>query len=153
MVISVFLHPASWGLLGVFIVKIGNGLCMTVYKLLPALVSHIVLLVVLGILAVDAAATLIILFGHSKNPEKWIETEKSLDSVTWKLGAKIDKVVNRRITKAYPRRNSTQRRQKLIQRFSPMDVAFTKLCFCFSLEHFWETLQRQFSAGSQLDTG
>ena len=100
-----------WGLLGVFVVRIGNGLCIDVYNLLPGLISRIVILAVLGLLAVDAVATLMILFGHSKNPEKWIATEQNLDSVTWKLGAKIDDFVNRRITKAYPQKQHTEKEE------------------------------------------
>ena len=56
-----------WGLLGVFVVRIGNGLCIDVYNLLPGLISRIVILAVLGLLAVDAVATLMILFGHSNS--------------------------------------------------------------------------------------
>ena len=83
-----------WGLLGVFVIKIGNGLCMSLYSLLPGLISRILILVLMGFLAVDAIATLTILFGHSKNPERWIAADRDIDSVTKKLGAKIDDVVN-----------------------------------------------------------
>lgn len=100
-----------WGLLGVFVIKIGNGLCISVYDLLPQLLGRILILVVLGVLAVDAGATLTILFGHSKNPERWIATEKNLDSVTWKLGTKIDDFINRRITKAYPQKQHTEKEE------------------------------------------
>ena len=82
-----------WGLLGVFVIKIGNGLCMSLYGMLPGLISRIIILVLLGFLAVDAIATLTILFGHSKNPERWIAADRDIDSVTKKLGAKIDDVV------------------------------------------------------------
>jgi len=98
-----------WGLLGVFVIKIGNGLCMSLYGMLPGLISRIIILVLLGFLAVDAIATLTILFGHSKNPERWIAADRDIDSVTKKLGAKIDDVVNRRITKAYPQKQHTEK--------------------------------------------
>ena len=65
-----------WGLLGVFVIKIGNGLCMSLYGMLPGLISRIIILVLLGFLAVDAIATLTILFGHSKNPERWIAADR-----------------------------------------------------------------------------
>ena len=46
-----------WGILGVFVIKIGNGLCMSLYGMLPGLISRIIILVLLGFLAVDAIAT------------------------------------------------------------------------------------------------
>ena len=78
-----------WGLLGVFVIKIGNGLCMSLYGMLPGLISRIIILVLLGFLAVDAIATLTILFGHSKNPERWIAADRDIDSVTRSLGQKL----------------------------------------------------------------
>ena len=66
---------------------------MSLYGMLPGLISRIIILVLLGVLAVDAIATLTILFGHSKNPERWIAADRDIDSVTKKLGAKIDDVL------------------------------------------------------------
>ena len=37
-----------WGLLGVFVIKIGNGLCMSLYGMLPGLISRIIILVQIG---------------------------------------------------------------------------------------------------------
>ena len=61
---------------------------MSLYSLLPGLISRILILVLMGFLAVDAIATLTILFGHSKNPERWIAADRDIDSVTKKLGDK-----------------------------------------------------------------
>ncbi|MDD5803900.1 putative ABC transporter permease [Blautia sp. HCP3S3_H10_1] len=124
-----------WGLLGVFIIRIGNGLCINLYNLLPGLISRIIVLAVLGLLAVDAIATLTILFGHSKNPEKWIATEKNIDSVTWKLGAKIDDVVNRRITKAYPQKQHTEKEESHPEIFA-YGCSFYKIVLLFFIGAF-----------------
>ena len=99
------------------------------------LLGRILILVVLGVLAVDAGATLTILFGHSKNPERWIATEKNLDSVTWKLGAKIDDFVNRRITKAYPQKQHTEKEEAHPEIFA-YGCSFYKVVLLFFIGAF-----------------
>ena len=124
-----------WGILGVFVIKIGNGLCMSLYGMLPGLISRIIILVLLGVLAVDAIATLTILFGHSKNPERWIAADRDIDSVTKKLGAKIDDVVNRRITKAYPQKQHTEKEEAHPEIFA-YGCSFYKIVLLFFIGAF-----------------
>lgn len=124
-----------WGLLGVFVIKIGNGLCMSLYSLLPGLISRILILVLMGFLAVDAIATLTILFGHSKNPERWIAADRDIDSATKKLGAKIDDVVNRRITKAYPQKQHTESEEAHPEIFA-YGCSFYKIVLLFFIGAF-----------------
>ena len=124
-----------WGILGVFVIKIGNGLCMSLYGMLPGLISRIIILVLLGFLAVDAIATLTILFGHSKNPERWIAADRDIDSVTKKLGAKIDDVVNRRITKAYPQKQHTESEEAHPEIFA-YGCSFYKIVLLFFIGAF-----------------
>ena len=124
-----------WGILGVFVIKIGNGLCMSLYGMLPGLISRIIILVLMGFLAVDAIATLTILFGHSKNPERWIAADRDIDSVTKKLGAKIDDVVNRRITKAYPQKQHTESEEAHPEIFA-YGCSFYKIVLLFFIGAF-----------------
>lgn len=124
-----------WGILGVFVIKIGNGLCMSLYGMLPGLISRIIILVLLGFLAVDAIATLTILFGHSKNPERWIAADRDIDSATKKLGAKIDDVVNRRITKAYPQKQHTESEEAHPEIFA-YGCSFYKIVLLFFIGAF-----------------
>ncbi len=116
-------------------IKIGNGLCMSLYGMLPGLISRIIILVLLGFLAVDAIATLTILFGHSKNPERWIAADRDIDSVTKKLGAKIDDVVNRRITKAYPQKQHTESEEAHPEIFA-YGCSFYKIVLLFFIGAF-----------------
>ena len=124
-----------WGILGVFVIKFGNRFCMSLYGLLPGLISRIIILVLLGFLAVDAAATLTVLFGHSKNPEKWIAADRDIDSITRKLGTKIDDVVNRRITKAYPQKQHTEKEAAHPEIFA-YGCSFYKICLLFFIGAF-----------------
>ena len=116
-------------------IKIGNGLCMSLYSLLPGLISRILILVLMGFLAVDAIATLTILFGHSKNPERWIAADRDIDSATKKLGAKIDDVVNRRITKAYPQKQHTESEEAHPEIFA-YGCSFYKIVLLFFIGAF-----------------
>ena len=116
-------------------IKIGNGLCMSLYGMLPGLISRIIILVLLGFLAVDAIATLTILFGHSKNPERWIAADRDIDSATKKLGAKIDDVVNRRITKAYPQKQHTEKEEAHPEIFA-YGCSFYKIVLLFFIGAF-----------------
>ena len=116
-------------------IKIGNGLCMSLYGMLPGLISRIIILVLLGFLAVDAIATLTILFGHSKNPERWIAADRDIDSATKKLGAKIDDVVNRRITKAYPQKQHTESEEAHPEIFA-YGCSFYKIVLLFFIGAF-----------------
>ena len=108
---------------------------MSLYGMLPGLISRIIILVLLGFLAVDAIATLTILFGHSKNPERWIAADRDIDSVTKKLGAKIDDVVNRRITKAYPQKQHTEKEEAHPEIFA-YGCSFYKIVLLFFIGAF-----------------
>jgi len=108
---------------------------MSLYGMLPGLISRIIILVLLGVLAVDAIATLTILFGHSKNPERWIAADRDIDSVTKKLGAKIDDVVNRRITKAYPQKQHTESEEAHPEIFA-YGCSFYKIVLLFFIGAF-----------------
>ena len=94
-----------------------------------------IILVLLGFLAVDAIATLTILFGHSKNPERWIAADRDIDSATKKLGAKIDDVVNRRITKAYPQKQHTESEEAHPEIFA-YGCSFYKIVLLFFIGAF-----------------
>ena len=108
---------------------------MSLYSLLPGLISRILILVLMGFLAVDAIATLTILFGHSKNPERWIAADRDIDSATKKLGAKIDDVVNRRITKAYPQKQHTEKEEAHPEIFA-YGCSFYKIVLLFFIGAF-----------------
>lgn len=108
---------------------------MSLYGMLPGLISRIIILVLLGFLAVDAIATLTILFGHSKNPERWIAADRDIDSATKKLGAKIDDVVNRRITKAYPQKQHTESEEAHPEIFA-YGCSFYKIVLLFFIGAF-----------------
>ena len=60
-----------WGALGAVMMRWGNPLLEDIYHLLPYTIGRIVLWVLVGVLALDMAATLIILSGRSRRMEQW----------------------------------------------------------------------------------
>ncbi|MFR1010215.1 MAG: putative ABC transporter permease, partial [Ruminococcus sp.] len=74
-------------------------------------------------------------FGHSKNPERWIAADRDIESATKKLGAKIDDVVNRRITKAYPQKQHTESEEAHPEIFA-YGCSFYKIVLLFFIGAF-----------------
>lgn len=99
---------AFWGLLGLVGVKWGNPLFLTLFELIPSLLGKIIIWIMLGILAVDVLATLIIMSGKSEKIERWKAADAYLTVVTGRLSDWIAKHVNKRIAKAYPKRTKQE---------------------------------------------
>lgn len=96
--------PASvlWGALGAVMMRWGNPLLEDIYHLLPYTVGRIVLWVLVGVLALDMAATLIILSGRSRRMEQWEAVDSWLSGISSNLERKIYGWIDRRIRRAYP---------------------------------------------------
>lgn len=91
-----------WGALGFLMMKWGNPLLIKVYGILPGISGKIVILALVVLLAVDTAATLIIMSGRSKRMEQWEAVDSWLTGISSALGRKICSRVDARIRNAYP---------------------------------------------------
>ena len=91
-----------WGLLGALGIKFGNPFLLSIFHLLPGLLGKILVLIVFGILALDIAASLIVLSGRSKAQENWQSVDDWLTGVSTRFGKWICKHVDSRIQRAYP---------------------------------------------------
>lgn len=91
-----------WGALGMIVMKWGNPLLLHIYRAVPALPREFAVYVLLGILAVDVIATLIILSGRSRKMEQWEAADAWLTGISSGLGRWIYRRVDNRIQKAYP---------------------------------------------------
>ena len=80
----------------------GNLLLEDIDHLLPYTVGRIVLWVLVGVLALDMAATLIILSGRSRRMEQWEAVDSWLTGISSNLERKIYGWIDRRIRRAYP---------------------------------------------------
>ena len=88
---------AFWGALGFVVVRWGNGLTLLLLSVLPAFFMQILLLVLVGILALDIFASAMLLWGKSRNPKRWEAADAEIDKVREPLGAKIAGMVQKRI--------------------------------------------------------
>lgn len=91
-----------WGALCTVCISWGNGLLVKLYHWFPGALGKLGVSILMGVLLLDAAASVTILEGRSKNLERWESLDAWLDSITSRLGKKIYRSVNRRIMKAYP---------------------------------------------------
>lgn len=91
-----------WGLLAVIMMEWGNPLLLSLFHLIPGLPSGIIIWVLVILLAVDMAATLIIMSGRSRRIEQWEAVDSWLTGISSKLGRFIYGHVDKRIRRAYP---------------------------------------------------
>ena len=91
-----------WGVLGVLIMGWGNPLFTGLFRLFPTLLGNIIIWLLTVILAVDIAATLIIMSGRSRRMERWKAADEWLTAISSRLGRWIYGHVDARIRRAYP---------------------------------------------------
>ena len=63
----------------------------------------IVLIILISVLAVDVLASYILVKGKSRHPEKWEEANDAIASVGFRIAKAINRTMDRRIHKAYPK--------------------------------------------------
>ncbi len=91
------------GALGFVVVRFGNRLLLNLVNRLPQLLVHIVLIVFIAMLCVDVIASYILAKGKSRHPERWEEANDAIASVGLRMARAIDRGMQRRIHKAYPK--------------------------------------------------
>lgn len=97
--------PASllWGILGTIALKWGNTFLIRLFRFIPERAGKTVILVLAAALAVDMAATIIVITGKSSRQETWESVDSWFAGISMRLGTGIYRWVNRRIQHAYPR--------------------------------------------------
>lgn len=91
------------GALGYIVVRFGNDILISITGWIPKLVLHIVLIVLIAVLCVDVLASYILAKGKSRHPERWEEANDAIASVGHRMASAIDRGMQRRIHKAYPK--------------------------------------------------
>lgn len=96
--------PASitWGILAFIMKKWGNSLSLALYHFIPQGLNYAILFILGSLLALDIAATLILLNGASKNTERWISVDNKFSKITTKISLRIYQRIEKRIQQAYP---------------------------------------------------
>lgn len=139
-----------WGGLGFLAMSWGNGLLRNILGLIPGLLRQIILLVIAGIIMVDAIATLIILSGRSRRLDRWQATDAWMDSLSKRLGNVITRWVDRRIKRAYSVTKAPER-EKAPEGVFAYGCGFYKLVVLFVVGAFLgdivETIFCRFTMG------
>ena len=100
-----------WGALGLVVIQWGNPLLLALYRLIYPPVAHIVLLVLVCILAVDALGTLLTLLGV-RNVLPPVENLNSrLAALSVRMGEWILRHTEGRIRRTYPKADFVRRKQ------------------------------------------
>ena len=93
-----------WGILAVIMRRWGNPLFLYIFRNIPDMAGILIVSVFVVLLAVDMAATLIIMNGRSKRMQQWEAVDEWLSGISSRLGRKIYSQVDKRIRKDYPQR-------------------------------------------------
>ena len=96
-------YSLLWGVLGVLSMKWGNRLLLLLYHSLAGSLGKGILLFLTAVLALDIAATMIVLAGKSRQIEKWAAVDSWLSEISRRLGRWLYVGINRRIHRAYPK--------------------------------------------------
>lgn len=91
------------GALGYVVVRFANRLLLNIIGVIPQLLLHIVLIVLAAVLIVDVLASYILAKGKSRHPERWEEANDAIASVGVRLARAINRTMDRRIHRAYPK--------------------------------------------------
>lgn len=124
-----------WGILSVIMIKWGNTLLLDLFHMIPRLPAIILVWAMLVLLAVDMAATVIVLSGHSRRIRQWKSVDLWLTRISSRLGQKIYILINTRIQKAYPKTQVPKTMEKAPDVFA-YGCSFHKLVWMFMLGAF-----------------
>lgn len=95
-------HSIFWGILGYLGVRFANPFIFTIYKMIPALIRHVIIFTLLTILIIDILATAIVVFGKNIDKRRWESADAYLTKTSMKLNKLITSYVEHRVERAYP---------------------------------------------------
>ena len=101
-----------WGVLGFAALNWGNTLLLALFQMLPALAGKVLNIILLLILGVDVLATLMILSGRSRRIQQWEAADAWLTGISSGLQKKIYTGVDRRLQRAYPKKQRLAAEEK-----------------------------------------
>ena len=101
-----------WGALGLITVRWGNGLMVRLFRLFPDRIQGIVIWALVIGIAVDIAATVIIISGKSGSLRRWERIDRWFTGVSLRIGRRIYRLVEGRIDHAYPRIRTVREKER-----------------------------------------
>ena len=97
-------HSIFWGILGYLGVRFANPFIFTIYKMIPALIRHVIIFTLLTILIIDILATAIVVFGKNIDKRRLESADAYLTKISMKLNKLITSYVEHHVERAYPQR-------------------------------------------------
>ena len=98
-------HSIFWGILGYLGVRFANPFIFTIYKMIPALIRHVIIFTLLTILIIFSIQIRYIpVFGKNIDKRRWESADAYLTKISMKLNKLITSYVEHRVERAYPQR-------------------------------------------------
>lgn len=123
-------YSLVWGALSVFALRWGNSFLLLPYHCLPGNLGRWLLLLLMGILALDITATMVILGGRSRRTEQWEAVDSWFQGLSLRLGKWMYTGVNQRIERAYPRAVS-RTKEETAEKTKAESCSFTEAMLLF----------------------
>ena len=100
--VDIWRNTGGEGVLAYVMLKWGNGFVVGILAMLPELLRVIFVWILVGLIAVDALATLILSYGAGHKSHRWKQIDRLFDALTASFGRRIYDLIDRRIHRAYP---------------------------------------------------
>lgn len=141
---------AVLGVLAYVMLKWGNGFVVGILAMLPELLRVIFVWILVGLIAVDALATLILSYGAGHKSHRWKQIDRLFDALTASFGRRIYDLIDRRIHRAYPHSQKVESEEAAGASFAA-GCGFHKLVWLFMIGSFLgdivETIYCRITAG------
>ena len=141
---------AVLGVLAYVMLKCGNGFVVGILAMLPELLRVIFVWILVGLIAVDALATLILSYGAGHKSHRWKQIDHLFDALTASFGRRIYDLIDRRIHRAYPHSQKVESEENAGASFAA-GCGFHKLVWLFMIGSFLgdivETIYCRITAG------
>lgn len=124
-----------WGILSLLLMLWGNELLTELFRMLPLLLRKGIVWALLVVLALDMAATVLVVSGKSRDASRWEQVDQWFARWTLRLGGKIYLLVNRRIQNAYPKARRIEQEEKAHGIFA-YGCSFYKIVWLFVIGSF-----------------
>ena len=124
-----------WGLMSLVMMKWGNPLIISLFRMIPGLPAVIIIWGLMIVLGLDLLATLIILSGRSRRMQQWEAVDSWLTGISSRLGRKIYAGVDARIRHAYPQ-VQVQKTEETVTGVFAYGCSFHKLVWLFMIGAF-----------------
>lgn len=123
---------AVLGVLAYVMIKWGNGFAVGILAMLPELLRVIFVWILVGLIAVDALATLILSYGAGHKSHRWKQIDRLFDALTASFGRRIYDLIDRRIHRAYPHSQKVESEETAGASFAA-GCGFHKLVWLFMI--------------------